>query len=197
MIYNIIKKGKVENMSFYKYYFSMKDMLYSTSPELPLSSFIHNIKTKHKYLLVINGERQAKVLINTNNFDHCYTHSDTPYVFYIKVKNPIEINGNIKIDTFEVDLDSKTDDVLGFLSASDLYFYCKTNNIEVINTSKVLSTKLIFSPQLANYLIERRFKSIGVKPHQNNPDRGVFVFLVEPGFYEAIAEYREKKVGKD
>ena len=184
-------------MSFYKYYFSMKDMLYSTSPEFPLQSFIHNIKTKHKYLLVINGERQAKVLINTSNFDRCYACEDAPHVFYIKVKIPIDINGKVKIDTFEVNLDSEEDDVLGFLSAGDLYFYYKNNNIKVVNTSKTLAYKLIFSPQLTDYLIAHRFKTIGVKPYQGNPDKSVFIFLVEPGFYEAIAEYRGKKVGKD
>lgn len=177
---------------YYDYYFSMKRMLHSTSPELPTEAFIHNIHTKHKYSLIINHERQSKVLVYTSNFDTCYTFEDAPHVFYIKVKQPIEINNKIKIDTFEVDLDGE-DDVLGFLSASDLYFYCKMNNIKVINTSAILPSKLIFSSQLANYLISKGFKMIGVKPHQADSSRSIFVFLVEDGFYAAISDYRQEK----
>jgi hypothetical protein len=49
--------------------------------------------------------------------------------------------------------------------------------------------KVIFSPQLANYLLMKGFKIIKLKPKHDNPNETVFVFSLEPGLYDAIEEW--------
>lgn len=53
--------------------------------------------------------------------------------------------------------------------------------------------KVIFSPQLANYLILHDFQIVGLKRKQGTENEAIFVFLVTPGFYEAIEEWKSHK----
>jgi hypothetical protein len=52
--------------------------------------------------------------------------------------------------------------------------------------------KIIFSPQLANYLLQRGFVIIKLKPKHGNPDESVFVFRLDDGLLECIAEWMEQ-----
>jgi predicted CoA-binding protein len=49
--------------------------------------------------------------------------------------------------------------------------------------------KVIFSPQLANYLLMKGYTIIKLKPKHNNPNETVFVFRIEDGLYDAIEEW--------
>ena len=49
--------------------------------------------------------------------------------------------------------------------------------------------KVIFSPQLANYLLKRGYKIIKLKPKHNTPDQTVYVFEIAPGFFETVNEW--------
>lgn len=57
-------------------------------------------------------------------------------------------------------------------------------------------SKIIFSPQLANYLLKRGYQIIRLKQDKNNPDKNVFVFSVTDDFFTAIEdwEYKIEKV---
>lgn len=67
--------------------------------------------------------------------------------------------------------------------------YCGRNSI---NTCKnKLVTKLIFSPQLANFLLDRGYKLIHIKKH-NITNSTVYVFTVEENFYQEIGNYRKQ-----
>lgn len=46
--------------------------------------------------------------------------------------------------------------------------------------------KVIFSPQLANYLLAAGFTIIKLKPKHDSPSETVFVFKLEDGLYDAI-----------
>ena len=46
--------------------------------------------------------------------------------------------------------------------------------------------KIIFSPQLANFLLQRGYMIIKLKPKKTNPDESVFVFKLEDGLYDCI-----------
>jgi hypothetical protein len=46
--------------------------------------------------------------------------------------------------------------------------------------------KVIFSPQLANFLLVNGFTIIKLKPKHDNPNETVFVFRLENGLYECI-----------
>jgi hypothetical protein len=49
--------------------------------------------------------------------------------------------------------------------------------------------KVIFSPQLANFLLVKGFTIIKLKPKHDNPTETVFVFRLEDGLYDAIEEW--------
>ena len=48
------------------------------------------------------------------------------------------------------------------------------------------NAKVIFSPQLANYLLAHGYTIIKLKPKHENPNETVFVFRIEDGIYDAI-----------
>jgi len=58
--------------------------------------------------------------------------------------------------------------------------------------NRLNTSKIIFSPQLANYLLNAGFSIIKLKPKHDAKNETVFVFRVEEGFYDAIDEWREK-----
>ena len=53
--------------------------------------------------------------------------------------------------------------------------------------------KLIFSPQLANYLLKRGHQIINLKPHRNNPELTVFVFESNISLFESIEDWTFQK----
>lgn len=46
--------------------------------------------------------------------------------------------------------------------------------------------KVIFSPQLANFLLSNGYTIIKLKPKHDNPNESVFVFKLEDGLYDCI-----------
>jgi hypothetical protein len=52
--------------------------------------------------------------------------------------------------------------------------------------------KIIFSPQLANYLLQSGFTLIKLKPKKDNPNESVFVFKLEEGLLDCIVEWMEQ-----
>ena len=161
---------------------SLTKFVKETQPSPNIIDYI--IRTKHKFLLIINHERNAKVLLDISNYAGI---SEDNGIYYIHSKKPILINNQYPIDTFEVDIYGD-DDLIGFTSAEDAIQYCDHHTI---NTSKILTSKLIFSPQLANFLLDKGFKIIHLKPHNVN-GQSVYVFAVEEGFNQAIMEFRSR-----
>ena len=51
--------------------------------------------------------------------------------------------------------------------------------------------KIIFSPQLSNYLLKNGFTIIKLKPKHDYPDETVFVFRLEEGLLECIEEWMD------
>lgn len=49
------------------------------------------------------------------------------------------------------------------------------------------TSKLIFSPQLAKYLLQCGFRVIDIKNNYNNPGDVVFVFAYDRGLDEQVA----------
>ena len=52
--------------------------------------------------------------------------------------------------------------------------------------------KLIFSPQLANYLLACGFSIIKLKPNRDKENETVFVFRLEDGLYDSIENWMEQ-----
>lgn len=51
--------------------------------------------------------------------------------------------------------------------------------------------KIIFSPQLANFLLARGYTIIKLKPKHDNPNESVFVFRLEEGLLDSIEDWME------
>jgi hypothetical protein len=49
--------------------------------------------------------------------------------------------------------------------------------------------KIIFSPQLANFLLAKGYTIIKLKPKHDVPNESVFVFRLEDGLLECIEEW--------
>ena len=52
--------------------------------------------------------------------------------------------------------------------------------------------KIIFSPQLANYLLACGFSIIKLKPKRDKENEAVFVFRLEDGLYDSIENWMEQ-----
>jgi hypothetical protein len=52
-----------------------------------------------------------------------------------------------------------------------------------------MKTKLIFSQQLAQWLLNHEFPIVDIKQKLNYPNKTVFVFAVKDGFIESIKEW--------
>lgn len=163
---------------------SLNRFLHETNATLPIIKYI--IETKHKYLLIYNEEHQSYIIIDKDNYDHLELQG---HIYYLYTKKPILINGNQPIQIFEIDL-LNHDDLLGFNNRHELQIYCEHLPT---NTSVKLTSKLIFSPQLANFLLDRGFHIIHLKQHALTGDT-IFVFSVEPGFYDSIYDFRQNKL---
>ena len=53
--------------------------------------------------------------------------------------------------------------------------------------------KLIFSPQLAVFLLHCGYSIVDLKPKRENPDETIYVFVIDEGFYETIDEWKRNK----
>lgn len=51
-------------------------------------------------------------------------------------------------------------------------------------------TKLIFSPQIARYLLKRGFPITDIKPDKKDEKMTVFIFKYDDGLIEAIQDYK-------
>lgn len=56
-----------------------------------------------------------------------------------------------------------------------------------------MKTKLIFSPQLAQWLLNNKFTIVDIKPKRDYPNETVFVFEVKEGFLESIKDWLDLK----
>lgn len=59
--------------------------------------------------------------------------------------------------------------------------------------TKQLKTKIIFSPQLAQHLLNNDFVIVDIKPKRGFPNETVFVFRVDGGFDACVEEWLNTK----
>jgi predicted CoA-binding protein len=57
--------------------------------------------------------------------------------------------------------------------------------------------KVIFSPQLANYLLTAGYTIIKLKPKHDNPNETVFVFRLDEGLYDCIEAWMAQENSKE
>lgn len=52
-------------------------------------------------------------------------------------------------------------------------------------------TKIVISPQVANWMLDNGFRICHLKPDKIDPSRTVFVFYYEVGFDDVLAQYKK------
>ena len=57
----------------------------------------------------------------------------------------------------------------------------------------VTKAKIVFSPQIARYLLKKGYKIIDIKPSRENREKTLFVFEGSQNLGTAIAEYAKQK----
>ena len=105
------------------------------------------IRTNHHYILIVNQERNARVLLNEENYAGI---TEDNGVYYIHSKKPILINGKSPISTFEISIENG-DDIIGFHSTDEAIQYCDKHSIEIIDECKEETAHL---DSLKSYLDE-------------------------------------------
>lgn len=167
---------------------SLKEMLKTSDLKVSDKLINYLARTKHNYLLIKNAEYKATVIIPTKNLKEISVEGDQAY---LRTINKIFIHGlNKSVDQFEVNLKNPDDDIIGFRTydclkrfLGDIPFNCGEN----------IHEKIIFSPQLTNFLLKSGYKIVEIKQKYNNPEASVFVFRVGAGFYQKIKEFQELK----
>lgn len=56
-----------------------------------------------------------------------------------------------------------------------------------------MKTKVIFSPQLAQWLLHKNYSIVDIKPKREYPNETVFVFKVDEGFEDEVASWLDAK----
>lgn len=71
----------------------------------------------------------------------------------------------------------------------------KINNHKTKENRRMIATneKLIFSPQVAKYLLNRKFQIIDIKPDRNDRNKTLFIFKNDDKLAEAINDYKNTK----
>lgn len=169
-------------------WFSLREFVKETHANAVIIDFL--IRSRHKYLILHNYERCSWVLVRQENYAGLKEENG---VYYVYTKKPVIINGKSPIQVFEIDFNNDIDDIIGFPSIQDIQLYCSRNELR-LNCAETLSYKLIFSPQLANYLLRRGFRVLELKPHREHTGEAIYVFAVEDGFYQAIDNFRKGNI---
>ena len=144
-------------------------------------------KTKHTVLSIIRDEH-AILLIPVSEYIGS-EYDSTLNAVTVSYKN------HEQIETITVDFNEENSDIIGFSdmnSAGDYLCNDKTLIVKPIEYSGN-EYKLIFSPQLAKYLIRHKHIVWDIKENKNNPNEIVFVFKVDETFYKDVDDFRVKR----
>lgn len=135
------------------------------------------IRSKHKKLLLYSSRRNIHTMISNKNYRSIIKDVNQPNTFYF-----ITTKGD-----FEVRFD-EGDDVIGFTTNAAAFLCMEKLRLHDEDLPK---PKLIFSPQLANYLLRLGFKLIHLKPRNSKTNEVVYVFLAEQGFFDAVENFKK------
>ena len=168
-------------------YYSLKEMLNTTDASVPVVN--NNIK-KYSHIVLINSERNAKILIPIKIYKNVSISNNC---MYIKTKKKILVKGlNIEVDEFEVDLSDEKSDILGFLRLDTVFK--KFSKCE-FNYSDRLIYKVIFSPHLANWLLKHGYKIVELKQRKVTNDT-LFVFVIEEGLFKSVEGFKRNTINE-
>ena len=93
--------------------YSLHRFLAETNATIDVIDYV--IHTKYSYLLLINYERNAYVLVNVDNYKSIELKDN---IFYLTTVKPIIINGRSPIQVFELDIFNNDDIVVAMSGAT-------------------------------------------------------------------------------
>ena len=144
-------------------------------------------KTKHKVLSIIR-DKHAILLIPISEYMGLMYDSKLNVV-------TVSYKSREQIENVTVDFNEENSDIVGFSDMDSACDYLYDNETLIINPIQFSGDeyKLIFSPQLAKYLIRHKHIVWDIKENKNKPDEIVFVFKVDGTFYEDIENFKTKR----
>ena len=95
--------------------YSLTQFVKEAQPSPAVIDYI--IRTNHHYILIVNQERNARILLNEENYAGI---TEDNGVYYIHSKKPILINGKSPISTFEVSIENGDDIINELLNAFEI-----------------------------------------------------------------------------
>ena len=100
-----------------------------------------------------------------------------------------------QIENVTVDFNEENSDIVGFSDMDSACDYLYDNETLIINPIQFSGDeyKLIFSPQLAKYLIRHKHIVWDIKENKNKPNEIVFVFKVNGTFYKDLDDFKNKR----
>lgn len=149
-------------------------------PDPSAEAIDYIIKSHHRFLLFKKSNKSVLISIR----DYISITKLAPKRYLVLIKH------NKSRIAFEINADNG-DDIFGSSSYDDILQHCD-DNTDMWSESEY--KKIIFSPHLVKFLLERRFRIIDIKRRDGGTlNEWLPVFLVEPGFYEAIEEFKNNK----
>lgn len=144
-------------------------------------------KTKHTVLSIIRDEH-AILLIPVSEYIGL-EYDSTLNAVTVSYKN------HEQIETITVDFNEENSDIIGFPDMNSAGDYLCNDKTLIVKPIKYSGNeyKLIFSPQLAKYLIRHKHIVWDIKENKNNPNEIVFVFKVDETFYKDVDDFRVKR----
>ena len=157
-----------------KRFFSLNEFISSAHPTDDVVDF--TITTKHHYLFIKTIDNEY--LIKTEQYKKgSFMNTGVAYTLHAIVNNKeYAVSGIIEI--------------LGFRDFNIALRFCTARTDCLCSKPE---NKLIFSPQLARYLLRHDFRIVDLKEKNDDSGDVVFVFLVEEGFYECIDSWKKLK----
>ena len=148
----------------------------------PTNEVVDNtIQTKHNYLLIKKSNIEYLVSVEQyipESFSHNYETGKS----FLK----------IRVDGKDYSV-SDVEDIIGCKDFDVALDFC-SGKTDCLCTKP--DEKLIFSPQLAKYLLKNKFRIIDIKPRKGNPNEIIPIFIVEDGFYDCIEDWKKLKKNK-
>lgn len=162
---------------------SMRNML-KLNPSNDILDYV--IKSKHKVLSVIR-DNQAILMFPVSEYLGILYDPETNLakIIYRSFNEEKEV---------VIDFNQKDSDLLGFSDMDAACDHLYSDETLIIRPIKYAGDefKLIFSPQLAKWLIRHRHLVWDIKENRNKSNEIIFVFKVDENFYEDVEEFRNQ-----
>lgn len=162
-------------LSLHKYYYLSEFLELSHADDIIIDNIILN---RHSYLIT-KGKNSNYIISVDQYIPGSFHHDYKTNLSSLKIRYK---NEEYFVDSIE--------DIIGCRDF-DIALSFGNDTTDCLCTAP--DNKLIFSPQLTKYLLKHHFRIVDIKEKNDGSKEIIHVFLVEPGFYDCINEWKSHK----